>query len=227
MAYGLIAHTAAQSPDSGSFTTPSIDTTGATLIVLWLLSYSGVGRPTVSDSAGNTWTALTDHVDSSVSRGTFFYCQSPSTSASHTFSSTGATQFGSLYVEAWSGSTSSPFDQQNGGAGTGATLQPGSVTPSVDNELVVTGVGNYQIAETSYSIDSGFTITDQFTPTGNSISGGMAYLVQTTATAENPTWSYPVAVATVAAIATFKAGGAPPSVLSPWWYYGSQGIGGQ
>ncbi len=214
MAYSLIAHTAKQSPDSNGFTTSAINTTGADLIVLWLLSYNGVARPTISDLVGgnsNTWTALTDRGNGSLTRGTFFYCVPTHVGSGHTFTVGGSGNFSSIYVEAWSGClTSGPFDQQNGGSNSGTTVQPGSVTPGSANELVVTGCGNYDVpggSPSPPSADSGFSVSDSFLTTANSMSGGMAYLVQTTATAENPTWTFAQAAAQLAAIATFKPAG--------------------
>src|SRR5204863_2222713 len=81
--------------------------------------------------------------------------------------------------------------------------QPGSVTPSQDNEVLVTGYGGDTNATTA-TIDSGFTVSDTFAYVGGSNMGGSAaYLIETTAGAKNPTWS--AGVNGPAIIATFKA----------------------
>ncbi len=85
-----------------------------------------------------------------------------------------------------------PFDQQNGVATptTTTSYQPGSITPSENNEVIVTAITSGG-GVTSYSIDSGFTISDQFDLSGGGhFPLGMAYLIQTSAAASNPTWSW-------------------------------------
>ena len=57
MAYSLVSNTAASGTDS-SVTTTAINTTGASLLVLGI-AVDGAATPTISDSKGNTWTALT------------------------------------------------------------------------------------------------------------------------------------------------------------------------
>lgn len=188
-------------------TTGSIDTTGANLIVISVCSYAAAGEPTVSDSKSNTWTGLTA-VASTNARERLYYCLNPSVGSGHTFTITsgGSNAFPFIGVEAWSGAhASSSFDQQNGASTNGATSRTtGSVTPTEDNELLVAGL-NFNASNT-ISIDGGFTISEQRDFVGGSNFGGaIAHLVQTTATAANPSFSWSSSCEGAAAIATFKA----------------------
>jgi poly(3-hydroxybutyrate) depolymerase len=93
--------------------------------------------------------------------------------------------------------------------GSSGTLATGSVTASVNNELYIAAAG-FDQGSAAPSIDSSFTITDtRFYVSGQSEGGSMAYYVQSTAGAINPTWTFSGAFTNSAAIATFKpaAGG--------------------
>jgi hypothetical protein len=210
MAFGLFAHVAGSSAGGPGFTTSSLDTTGANLIVVLVSDYLP-SSTTLSDSRSNTWTPLTAKNGSSQSRLQLYYCYAPTTDAAHTFTvSNSGGSYPAISVLALSGAANSPFDVENGGStGSASSLQPGSVTPSVDNEIVITGLGG--VTQGTMSINSGFTISDQFAYNGSAFGSSLAYLVQTTATAENPTWSWNGgANEATAVIATFKSSGAPP-----------------
>jgi hypothetical protein len=88
-------------------------------------------------------------------------------------------------------------------------LATGSVTPSAANELVVTAEGQGAAGGSPFTINLGFTITDQKAQVGGQADGGgLAYLIQTTATAVNPTWTGVSNGNMVVTIATFKAAAA-------------------
>jgi hypothetical protein len=94
-------------------------------------------------------------------------------------------------VLAYSGSRASPVDQSAFSTVNTPTLaaQPGSITPTANNELLVTARNIYGSAGT-LTVDSGFTIQD-FTDGVNNVNVGLgvATLVQPTAAAINPTWT--------------------------------------
>ena len=124
----------------------------------------------------------------------------------HTFSNTGASNFCSIFVASFSGAaTTSPFDQQNGATATGvSTISTGSVTPTNNNELVITQLG-FNSAGLPTSIDNGFTKTNDVEfGAANNYGGSMAYKIQTTATAVNPSWTRTGTLAQTAVIATFN-----------------------
>lgn len=176
-------------------TSGAIDTTGATLLVAAVTYWV---EPSRSDSKGNTWVAVTASEYGYDPKVRFYYVKNPTVGSGHTFTLGGSGSYSLLGFAAFSGTdTSANVDQQNGATGT----QPGSITPTADNELIVCMIGSYAASRT---IDSGFTeICDLAGGGGPGYGMCLAYKVQTTATAVNPTWSENNATA----IASFKAGG--------------------
>lgn len=185
-------------------TTGAINTTGATLAVIAATDFNNtIQAANISDSKGNTWTNLTTQF-SSTTRARLFYSVLSSVGSGHTFTVASAS-FPSIVVRTFSGvKTSSPFDVETGGTSSTTTVATGSLTPSENNELIVTGVGFDRIA--TPSIDSGFN-----TPVGVNFSSGsnmgtsLSYIIQTTATAVNPTWTVSGSGFLAAPIASFKA----------------------
>lgn len=212
MPFTIIANTQAASFGGSptSITTPAIDTSGANLIIVHVSAESVIAAPVLSDNKGNVWTGLTEKTSGAAFTGTsrLYYCYAPIVGAGHTFSlAAGASaSYQVMEVLAVNGAAGSPFDQENGATGTTtSTIQPGSVTPGQDNELVVTGV-THDAMGAAPSINSGFTISDAVLyDFGDHYAGAMAYLIQTSAGAVNPTWTLPgSAGAAAATIATFK-----------------------
>lgn len=195
---------------SSGGTTSSFDSTGGNLVVVAVSSYQPSAAPTVSDSKGNTYTALTAQVDGTTHRIQIFYTANATVGSGHTVTITGGTSYSSASVLVFSGAkTTSPFDQQNGAAGAVSPASTGSVTPTEDNEVLVAGIALGDPA-TTLSINASFS-----TPAVVYFSGGIAYgvgsayIIQTTATAVNPAWSWSGGGGNPVAIATFKvaAGG--------------------
>jgi hypothetical protein len=152
-----------------------------------------------------------------------WYLWAPSTNSSQTFSvanggsCTGAgCGYFAIMVAAFSGGLGSgSYDVYNGANGSSGTLATGSVTASVNNELYIAAAG-FDAGSVS-GIDSSFTITDtRFYSSGQSEGGSMAYYVQSTAGAINPTWTFSGTSTNSAAIATFKpaAGGVTCTITS-------------
>ncbi len=222
MSYSLISHTMKSNDgiDFTQVTTDPIDTNGANLIVLTASYYSLGGQSGIFDNQGNTYIQITTTTGAGGSGNSLYYCFNPNTNASHTFGANGATNYPSIGVQAWSGSVSSPLDQNNnGGSGNSTTVSPGNVTPTEDNELIVTGL-TVNLNSVS-SIDSGFTISDSINASTGVFSTGMAYLVQTSASSENPTWTYSsTADQGVATIATFKGTGIMPATTNAFFAKG-------
>lgn len=200
----LISSTQVGSTNGTSVTTSGIDTTGATIIVINAVTLGG-GTPT--DSKSNTWTALTAQTAPvSTNRSQLFYAVNPTVGTAHTFSLTATVP--ALSVLAFSGVvTSLPFDVQNGAAAdTVTTLSTGSVTPSEDNEVVVSGLSIGGSLASDYVIDNGFTATTYIPVVGGQHFGsGIAYKIQTTAAAVNPAWSG-TSASFACTIASFKSG---------------------
>jgi hypothetical protein len=115
-----------------------------------------------------------------------FYNSGPMTGSNHTFTSNGGGYGGyqELTMAAFSGTFGGTPDINTGNSGGGSgTVQPAatSQTPAHNNEVIVTVVNCN--AAVSPTINESFNITDDINTMG------MAYLVQTTAAAVNPTWS--------------------------------------
>jgi hypothetical protein len=195
---------AGSAPGIDTATTSAVNTTGANLIVIQASNYAVQAAPTITDNKSNTWTALTAQAGSVV-RGTLYYCLNPTVGSGHTFTITSTGGYPSLSILAFSGvATTSAFDVQNGStASSSTTVAPGSITPSAANELVITGVGTQSAAVSS--VGSGFTIGSTANWSASQFGSSLAYLIQTTATAENPTWTMSGSATLSAEIASFKA----------------------
>ena len=207
MAYAHIASVSAVSVAGSSITTAGIDTTGADLLLAWVANETGLGGATLSDSKGNSWTALTT-VTESPEEGILYYSKPTSVGAAHTFTATAAGGAKpSIAVSSFSGSASAPLDQQNSSssAAAGTTLATGSVTPTEAAELVITGWA-CRAQGGALSIDGGFTIGTQTDGDGvNNQTIGLAYLIQTAAAAAAPTWTSTNSVGVrISKNATFK-----------------------
>jgi hypothetical protein len=222
MAIALVTRTIKAAAVNTGVTTDAVDTTGANLIVLYVAHYgSGAVTLSLSDSKGNTWTALTEHASSN-QHSLGYYCLGPTVGTGHTFTVTtpgGVTDiYPVLAAHAFSGAAASAvLDTQTGATTAGATsLQPGSVTPSLDGSLVVAGIAPG--AGTGITINAGFSAVSADVNSGVSVSGGAAYLIQTSAAAVNPTWSWTTSSEGAASIAVFKPTGTdttPPTLSSP------------
>lgn len=190
----LIAHTKVQySSASSGATTPAIDTTGANIIVAYAGGDQGaVSLPVVSDSKSNTWTKNTEVDNGAGSKGALSYTNTtanPTVGAGHTFTISVVTNsFAVLIVAAFKNAVTAPFDVENGAFGTGGTIQPGSVSPSTDNQLVVCGIGTGGSSDPTAL--SGFTLADHIVAApGTAYGGGIAFLKQGAKTPVNPTWT--------------------------------------
>lgn len=177
-------------------TTSGVDTTGATLLVM-VVARNPAAAVTVSDSYGNTWTALTEALDGTNAhvKHRIYYAANPTVGTGHTFTISGATTASALIASAWSGvDTTSPFDVESGYADSSsystATHGAGTLTPTNNNSLVICGVA-IGGAVTSFAAAGGNTLLDlQAFNSGNSWGVGASYAIQTTATALSSATAY-------------------------------------
>ncbi len=206
-------------------TTDSVDTTGANLIVL---SGDGFGDDAVacSDNKSNTWLSAVAYDADSNRKIKIFYVYSPTVGSGHTFTLI-APRAKSLSMSAWSGAASSPLDQTSAGGNNGAasaTFTVGSITPPENDELVIVAMSAEGTTDPPFSINGGFTMaTNVAGVTAASFASGMAYLVQTSAAASNPTVTslFGIGAYAYGVQASFKAagggGGATwPGYISPF-----------
>jgi len=198
---------------SGGGTSLPVDATGARLFVASVSQYAAGAAATVSDSRGNTWTALT-YRDAGDAGHRFFYVSNPLVSNAQTFTVAGS----SIYCVAtfYAFSDFEVFDAQNGAtATTGASLATGSVTPSVDGALVISGWAGMNLA-INPTVDAGLTkTTSQNSVAGTCISGAAAYKVQTTAASISPIWSWSGTDHVAEAVVVFKPAAGPPPPTEP------------
>lgn len=207
VSFALISNNKASAAVALTATTSAANITGATLLIAVVCMYSkSAATATVSSTsnASGAWTAIANYVNGT-SNICIWYCANPATSASETFScNPNGTGYPTIFASWWSGAaTSSPKDQHNGAASaSGTTLATGSITPGQANELIITGISDNDAG--NKTVDS--SVTRQDTQLSNIYeTGAWGYLIQTTATAINPTWTEANTVARAVAIASFKA----------------------
>lgn len=200
----LLAHTLGLSGAPGTVTSPAIDTTGATFLVVCGSFYGPSVPPSmsVSDSKSNTWTAVVTLGTGSDAYVYYSVCYSPaSVGSGHTFTTTHAFNiYAPIMVLAFSGITTSSVNTSAGTTTSSTTtFQSGSVTPSVAKTLMI-AFGGWDGTAGTVSIGSSYTLTDQ-TDSGGGVNLGSsaAYKVLTSASAQNPTWTASSSVASAAA----------------------------
>lgn len=174
----------------GGCATSAAAATGSTLLVAGIRGYR-LPLPVASSSPSNTWTALTGQVIGGGAGAIISYVGSPTTSGSQTFSVDGGdvgTQYSSVGMMGFSGVTT--FDAASAGATSAGGvnhIQPGSVTPSTGNDVMIAVVST-DGGTWTFTIDSGFTIIAQGTNDGGR-SFAVAYKIKTDSVAENPTFT--------------------------------------
>lgn len=182
----------------------AMNTTGATLLVAAVGTISSNVAPFISDSAGNTWTALTSF-GSGISRSRIHYVLNPTTSATHTFTALGTDT--AIIVWAFTGNDpASALDQQNGLAAAGATtFQPGSCGISRNGGLVVVMATSNGVGGGPASINSGFVTPTVIAGGGSNEAVMGSYLISSGLTSVNPNVTMTANTDWAAAIASFFA----------------------
>lgn len=205
----------AASANSNDVTTGTINSTGATLLVLLVSDYNGGGAVVAGDisetgATANTWAPLTNQLSGGGLGLNFkiFYVNNPNTNASHTFKVTKTGGYPVIHVYAFAGTdTTTAFDSQEAGSGTAGatTIKPGSVTPSGNGFLLITGFADNTTL--TATIDSSFN-TPTRTNSGGGTNVGIAtsYYIQPTAGAVDLTWTSSASTEMASRVAVFKAG---------------------
>jgi hypothetical protein len=178
-------------PNITNATTGAFDTTGATLLAIWVSGYNvNPNYTTPTDSKSNTWAVGPHYKNSNQVGGQWFYCLSPTVGSGHTFSMTTTGQFATFYV-AWADSiAASAFDGSTGaGSTSGTSLASGSITPTQAGDLILSG--HTSEVNTTYAVDSGMTVLQQTPYVASTHEGGaLAWVIQGAAAAINPSWSW-------------------------------------
>lgn len=212
MAFSVIANTGGGG-NGASVTSGGINTTGANVAIVGVVKWrdgSGINAAVghFTDSNANTWNKLTNWTTANGLQCVLAWSVLSSVGAGHTFTYNdgGSESFPSLAVLALSGAHASPFDQQSGtNGGSGTSAQPGSITAVSNDQVFVTiFLIDSPGSNGNSTIDSGFTISNQTNfSVGQWVGSALAYKIQTTAGAENPTWTPPGSATRNCAMATF------------------------
>lgn len=208
MAISLVASATKNAAIISSGTTSAVDTTGGSGIIVIMGAGASAGTLSVSDNKSNTYTAINNVV--SGWQLSMFYCAAPTVGTGHTFSpgaTTPASYNGTITVFCFSGTDRIVFydGQQNSNFSLASTtVQPGSITPSRNGCLIVSGHsgatnGSVPTINLSFSTPFGTAAV-----AGTSFSAYGSYLIQTAAAAINPTWT-DTSGTNLAAIASFRA----------------------
>ena len=202
----------------GPNTTAAVDTTGAVLLVLGMSSISGNTLPTITDNkAGNTWNLINTKgaSDGSNVRTALYYCIPVSVGAGHTVTATGGTGFPNLTLSVWSGTAAaSSLDQSNVTVVNSTTGQTGNITPTQNDELIITFMAG---SDGGSNFPSSTTINSGMTKIGSIAGFGQqqAYVVQGPAAAINPTWTWTPSLTANMHIASFKNASPSSSATFP------------
>ena len=213
--YTLLGHAEIQASGNTSITATGLDTTGADLIVVVTTSWANVQVDQVSDNKGNTWIDTTSAVSDGATYIHISYVQGASIGGTgHNITIQNPhTGFPSAEIMWFSGSASNPVDQLHYATFNASSFQTGSVTPSEDNELVIVGITLNNSSPGAPTVNSGFSspaFGNDFS-SGNAFGGYASYLIQGTAGAVNPTWTFGSGIGGAAQTVTFKAAaGSPP-----------------
>jgi hypothetical protein len=207
------------STDSNGFTTTGIDTSGATLIKLFVSTnsvYTG-GCAGIIDSKSNTLTGTPPTTQTSTGgngmRLVTCYVKNPTVGTGHTWALTCTTCYPTFLVMALSGAdTTAPFDQENGTFNNAtASLATGSVTPSQGSSLFVAGLSLFGNTTTP-SLDSSFTSIEHVAVAGGAhFAGDMWALTQASTAAVAPTWTWTTNAEVATNLEDYKPGAAAPS----------------
>jgi hypothetical protein len=191
-------HGAAHNGGAAAAQLNGLDTTGANLIVIITTDYvnnSCTDTPfsyATFDNKGNTYTARGPAISSSGAPDAnicLWEALNPTVGSGHNFSIGG--YYIAFAVAAFSGvKTSAAYETRVGSGSSGAvtSIQPGNITPVDCNQLLVTGYGANGLMTGAISVDSGYTVVDALIR-GDSLNVALAYLVETSITTKNPTWS--------------------------------------
>jgi hypothetical protein len=206
----LVVHTVARyTGASTGATTDPINTSDADFLVISISGYTG-GTPSVSDSNGNTWTPLTEHVDSeSNSSHQHFYCANPTKGTGHTFTLSGDAVYGRINVTAWSGvHQSSPLDDEAAtqhSAGT-TPFTSGAITPAQNGTLLIAMLAGGTGEDLEFNGTPAFTELDIHAAIGGqTYRTALAYYVQETSASINSSWTSVVSPgALTASLTAFK-----------------------
>src|ERR1035441_890626 len=207
----LLNHQATPIDVYGTQTTPSFNSSGASLLVVAIAYNQGCGLA-FTDSLANVWTALPPiTLANNYPIGQMWYAASPNVGSAQTITLTSTSNcYAEVFITAWAGTSSSPFDQQVGNWLNGVySVTTGNITPATNNELLISFLSDQAGTTIGISVSGGVSLLDAACETRAgppSRCGAVGYAIQTTATTINPTWSQVISSSMAVGIAGFKAG---------------------
>ena len=205
----------------GAGASSGVDTTGATLLV------AGCSAQTISaglsDNKSNTWTQIGTTLTQPGAfnqQVAFYYVNgTPIVGPGHTFTCGDVTPAVAMLAFNATAITSA-LDQSSQAADQSSPAQAGSITPGVDNEVLVFLCGGFN--GTGGSVDLGFTLQENVLgDAGSNYSIDLSYLVETTAAAKNPGLTYDNVRSQGCFLSSFKAagGGGATSPFPPFEHH--------
>lgn len=186
----------------------SLNCTTGNLLVVFVKHEGASTSLSISDTAGNTYTPLTyrSHSNGDL-HGQIFYAKNITGNASNVIRVTcsASRSYIRIYAHQYSGAdTSSPFDQENWGQGSGTSLSTSNITTTFANEVLVAGAGEYNIG--NYTAGTNYTERLDL----NGLTGGAAVgatedrIVSATGT-YNATMTVSTSDAWILLVASFKS----------------------
>lgn len=201
----------ARTASVASATTSALDTTGATLLVA-VCRYSGSPASPITDSKGNTWTALSGANSYAGLSGRMMYCVSPaSVGSGHTWTIPAGIYEMAVAAFSGTGAFDSATNATTGVPGTSGTGGP--LDPTIDDTLLVGGIHIYNAAAdlSAPAVGGPWTEAVALDPAANAIGVALAYLELTTHVSTSATWSWTGGTGTgtagIAAFALVGGGG--------------------
>lgn len=180
----LVASGAAGSANAHTVDMPSLNSTGSSV---GYMCTSSAGNLVVSDNKGGTWTEIDSQGPATEAR--LWKGTGATWGSGHVVSITeNGTRYPSGVVAFFSGVTQNGTPVKN--SADASSIQPGSVTPSNATNILIACLAASANTGT-ISASGGYTMSGQVAyADGQRLAAGMAHLVQSTATAGNPTLSW-------------------------------------
>lgn len=214
----LLATVSAPASGPNSTTSGAIDTTGASLIVVFVgrTSAGGPNAGALADSLGNTYTGGFEQTEPFGAYGRTWYCFSPIVGSGHTFTFTLTGGYASVIAAAFSGSAVSGSliqdDSSFNFTSAGTSIPTGGVTPAAIGNLLTSGLTLGGGPRTA-AIDSGFTIIDQIQyVVGVQEGATLAWRDASGTSLVAPTWSWTTAANGSATVTCFDVPSLGPRV---------------
>lgn len=225
MAWTQIGGAAVSNTNSGtSVTSPSLNTTGASLLIIIVANGTALSSLTISDSNSNTWHVRADANFSGVHCGILYAWNKAGgalvTGAGHTVTVSTGTNLAIMFTAFSNGIVNQvdPYDgvvgENTGGSGPSTTCSTGSITPQVTS-LVISAFGNGGTTGAAYGVAAPLTGGGAVSGVSGSTFGvGLGYSLSGINTAVSAVWTSTVSGTNGATIASFLLSPSPaPTTL--------------